>query len=107
MELVSLRCSRDFTPASSYGLGWYKYAIATQWYQFHTTDAWWFSLNIMAKVKPGGHIWGHEIIQYACFSLRGNRTIFGWDIANSTFDLKNQGQGHDENQRKSNQVIYR
>ena len=24
----------------------HKYAIATQWYQFHTTDAWWFSLNI-------------------------------------------------------------
>ena len=45
MELVSLRCNRDFTSASSYGLGWYKYAIATQWYQFHTTDAWWFSLN--------------------------------------------------------------
>ena len=46
MELVSLRCNRDFTSASSYGLHWYKYAIATQWYQFHTTDAWWFSLNI-------------------------------------------------------------
>ena len=44
MELVSLRCNRDFTSASSCGLGWYKYAIATQWYQFHTTDAWWFSL---------------------------------------------------------------
>ena len=44
MELVSLRCNRDFTSASSYGLGWYKCAIATQWYQFHTTDAWWFSL---------------------------------------------------------------
>ena len=44
MELVSLRCNRDFTSASSYGLGWYKYAIATQWYQCHTTDAWWFSL---------------------------------------------------------------
>ena len=44
MELVSLHCNRDFTSASSYGLGWYKYAIATQWYQFHTTDAWWFSL---------------------------------------------------------------
>ena len=27
MELVSLRCNRDFTSASSYGLGWYKYAI--------------------------------------------------------------------------------
>ena len=51
MELVSLRCNRDFTSASSYGLGWYKYAIATQWYQFHTTDAWWFSLNITARVK--------------------------------------------------------
>ena len=46
MELVSLRCNRDFTSASSYGLGWYKCAIATQWYQFHTTDAWWFSLII-------------------------------------------------------------
>ena len=45
MELVSLPCNRDFTSASSYGLGWYKCAIATQWYQFHTTDAWWFSLN--------------------------------------------------------------
>ena len=32
---------------SSYGLGWYKYAIATQWYQFHTTDAMWFSLIII------------------------------------------------------------
>ena len=47
MELVSLRCNRDFTSASSSGLGWYKYAIATQWYQFHTTDAWWFSLIIL------------------------------------------------------------
>ena len=46
MELVSLRCNRDLTSASSYGLGWYKYAIATQWYQFRTTDAGWFSLNI-------------------------------------------------------------
>ena len=51
MELVSLCCNRDFTSASSYGLGWYKYAIATQWYQFHTTDAWWFSLSIkLSKV---------------------------------------------------------
>ena len=54
MELVSLRCNRDFTSASSYGLGWYKYAIATQWYQFHTTDAWWFSLKtLLVKGAPG------------------------------------------------------
>ena len=51
MELVSLRCNRDFTSASSYGLGWYKYAFATQWYQFHTTDAWWFSLNMQTNSK--------------------------------------------------------
>ena len=38
MELVSLRCNHDFTSASSYGLGWCKIAIATKWYQFHTTD---------------------------------------------------------------------
>ena len=46
MELVSLRCNREFTSASSYGLSLYKYPIATQWYQFRTTDAWWFSLSI-------------------------------------------------------------
>ena len=51
------------------------------------------------KVKPGGHIWGLEINQYVCFSFRGNRTIFG------KFHI--QGQGHDENRPKSNQVIYR
>ena len=45
MELASLRCYRDLTPALSYGLGWYKYAIATKWYQFYTTDAWLFSFD--------------------------------------------------------------
>ena len=63
----------------------------------------------MAKVKPDGHIWGLEFNRCVCFSFRGNRTIFGWDIANSIFDLKLkiEGQGHDENRPKSNQVIYR
>ena len=68
MELVSLRCNRDFTSASSYRLGWYKYAIATQWYQFHTTDAWWFSLNIMpADNIPGYWVTTrllHQIYRY-------------------------------------------
>ena len=54
----------------------------------------------MAKVKPDVHIWALEFNRYVCFSFRGNRTIFGWDIANSIFDL-------DENPPKSNQVIYR
>ena len=60
MELVSLRCNRDFTSASSYGLGWYKYAIATQWYQFHTTDAWWFSLKL--RKTDGWSEWSGTIV---------------------------------------------
>ena len=43
----------------------------------------------MAKVKPDGHIWALEFNRYVCFSFRGNRTIFGSDIANSVFDLEN------------------
>ena len=61
----------------------------------------------MGKVKPDGHIWALEFKPYVCFSFRGNRTIFGWDIANPCLTLKNLGQGHDESRPKSNQVIYR
>ena len=50
---------------------------------------WKFKVKIMAKVKPDGHIWGLEFNRYVCFSFRDNRTIFGWDIANSIFDLEN------------------
>ena len=50
---------------------------------------WKFKVKVMAKVKPGGHIWALEFNRYVGFSFRGNRTIFGWDIANSIFDLEN------------------
>ena len=50
---------------------------------------WKFKVKVMAKVKPDGHIWALEFSRYVCFSLRGNRTIYGWDIANSIFDLEN------------------
>ena len=50
---------------------------------------WKFKVKVMAKVKPGGHIWALEFNRYVCFSFRGNRTIFGWDLANSIFDLEN------------------
>ena len=43
----------------------------------------------MSKVKPFGHNWGLEFIQYVCFSIRSNWTIFGWDAANSIFDFEN------------------
>ena len=61
----------------------------------------------MAKVKPDHRIWALEFNRYVCFSFRGNRTIFGWDMANSIFDLENLGKVHNENGPKSNQVIYR
>ena len=46
-------------------------------------------VKVMVKVKPIGHIWGLEFNRYVCFSFRGNRTTFGWDIGNSIFDLEN------------------
>ena len=46
-------------------------------------------VKVMVKFKPIGHIWGLEFNRYVCFSFRGNLTIFGWDIANSIFDLEN------------------
>ena len=50
---------------------------------------WPSKFKVMVKVKPIGHLWGLEFNWYVCFSFRGNQTIFGWDIANSTFDLEN------------------
>ena len=50
---------------------------------------WKLKVKVMAKVKPDGHIWALEFNQYFCYSFRGNRTIFCWDIANSIFDLEN------------------
>ena len=38
MELVSLSCNRVFISAESVGRDWCIIAIATKWYQFHTTD---------------------------------------------------------------------
>ena len=48
-----------------------------------------WKVKVMVKVKPIGHIWGLEFNWYVCISFRGNRTTFGWYIANSIFDLEN------------------
>ena len=50
---------------------------------------WKFKVKVTAKVKQNGHIWIPEFNRYVCFSFRGNRIIFGWDIANSIFNLEN------------------
>ena len=45
--------------------------------------------HVMAKVNSIDRVYEQAIIQYTCFSFRGYRGIFGWDIANSIFDLEN------------------
>ena len=61
---------------------WLRYS------KFHIWT-WKFTVKVMSKVKLNCHIWGLKFIRYVCFSFHGNRTIFGWDIANSIFDLEN------------------
>ena len=62
---------------------------------------WKFKVKVMAKVKPDGHIWALQFNRYVCFLSRGNRTIFGWDIANSIFDLE---KSRSRSQRKSTKI---
>ena len=62
---------------------------------------WKFKVKIMVKVIPNGHIWGLKFNRCDCFSFHGNRTIFGWDIANSIFDLENS---RSRSQRKSTKI---
>ena len=61
---------------------WLRYSKFYVW-------PWKFKDKVIAKVKPDGHIWGFKFNRYVCISFHGNRTIFGWDIANSMFDLEN------------------
>ena len=76
---------------------WLRYS------KFHVWP-WKFKVRVRVKVKPNGHIWGPEFHRYACFSFRGNRTIFGWDITNSTFDLENS---RSRSRRKIDQNLIR
>ena len=61
---------------------WQRYS------QFHIWP-WKFKVKVMTKVKPYDPLWSLEFSRCVCFSFRGNRTIFGWDIATSIFDLEN------------------
>ena len=74
-------------------------------YSYFKIWPWKSMVKVMCVVKCEGHIWpwkfkgqGYGLVvtfealefnRYVCFSFRGNRTIFGWDIANSIFDLEN------------------
>ena len=50
---------------------------------------WKFKVKVMATVKPDCRISGVEFNRYACYLFHGNRTIFGWNIANTTSDHGN------------------
>ena len=66
-------------------------AIGSFWANYNEFDIWsWkFKVKVMANVKSYVWISGLESNRYACFLLRGNRTIFDRDIVNSIFDLEN------------------
>ena len=73
---------------------WLRYSKFYNW-------PWKFKLKVRTKVKPDGHISALEFNWYVCFSFRGNRTIFGWDIANSIFDLE---KSRSRSRRKSTKI---
>ena len=73
---------------------WLRYS------KFHIWP-WKFKANVMAKVKPDGHIRALEFNRYVCYSFCGNRTIFGWDIANSIFALE---KSRSRSRRKSTKI---
>ena len=58
------------------------------WLRYSEFHIWPWKFKVMAKLKFHGHIWGSEFNQYVRFLFHGNRTLFGWDIANSIFDLE-------------------
>ena len=53
--------------------------LVTKWSRSHTT----------LKIQISRSWPRSEFSRCVCFSFRGNRTIFCWDIANSIFDLEN------------------
>ena len=74
---------------------WLRYS------KFHIWP-WKCKVKVIVKVKPDGHIWGIEFNWYVCFSFRGNPTNFGWDWANSIFDL---GNSRSKSWPKSNPMV--
>ena len=74
------------------------------WLRYSKFHIWPWKCKVKVMAKPDGQIWGLEFNRCVCLSFRGNRTNFGWDIANSILDLENL---RSRSRRKSNQVIYR
>ena len=60
-------------------------------------------VKVMAKVKFDGYIWGLEFNWYVFASWQSTIILLKYNKFH--LNLKIQGQGHKENQPKSNQVI--
>ena len=73
-------------------VSWQSNYFWLRYRKFHIWP-WKFKVKVMAKVQPNDHIWALKFHRYVCFSFRGNRTIFGWDITNSIFDLEKSKSG--------------
>ena len=88
-------------------VSWQSDHFRLRYRKFHICP-WKFKVKVMAKVKPTGHIWALGV-QSMCLHFVSWQSDHFWlrykQIPYLT--LKNLGQGHDENQPKSNQVIYR
>ena len=69
-------------------VSWQSDHLWLRYSEFYICWPWKFRVKVIAKVKADGHIWALNFGRYVCFSFLGNRTIFGWDIANSIFDLE-------------------
>ena len=78
---------------------WQSDHLGLRYSKFHVWS-WKFKAKVMAKVKPDSHIWG-PVFNPCLLFFRGNRTIFGWDIANSIFDLENS---RSRSRRKSTKI---
>ena len=93
MDILCHQLNEDLRNIQEW-LQWMRYSKLYIW-------PWKLKVKVMAKVKPDGHIWALEFNRYVCLLFRGNRTIFGWDIANSIFDLE---KSRSRSRRKSPKI---
>ena len=77
----------EFNLYVSFFISWQLDHFWLRYSKFHIWP-WKFKVMVKVMVKSDGHIWGLEFNWYICFPFLGNRTIFGWDIANSIYDLE-------------------
>ena len=69
-------------------ISWQSDHFWLRYRKFHIWP-WKFKVKVMAKVKPDGLIWGLGVQSICLLFVSWQSDLFGWDIANSIFDLEN------------------